>query len=1052
MLVLFLWHSGGVVTPVRGATDSPAVSSTMASNRLTIAILGFENNTGVSSNAYWRFAAEKLIRTSLSEVKSLRILSGDEYALRQLNKKGGDPLDAADAGRAGRFIEARRVVWGSYQRRDNKWLVTAQVLNVATGKVSGDLSVASADWFEISNQLTEKILNECSLQPSTKERKKMYRRFTTSSVVLESLARARALGDENAPWSEVEKCVRGAVEADPHCAEAHLFLAGVLFNQGKLEEAEKTAHRALRLRSDYANAHLYLGTILALQGKYENAETSLLEAARLDPDSFENWERLGELRSTQGAQAQAIDYFNQALQLNPFSAKVHARIGALSVLQGRRDAALMELRKAEQLASPESVEDEQPLGEAFDALHELPSALDHYEKLVTAARKAGVNPTFVRGFEARWRELKDRLTLVYVVAAPPKAYTEETLAEILHQKLTADELTLVTNPLASTPEMNKWAHQLSAGATNDLGKAKLLFDALSRHVGEGPRGWRTAKETFADWNRPGVSFYCQEYAFLFVALSRVVGIKSYDVYVEEGCDGQTAPHACAAVFVAGKLLLVDPAYQWFGVPHKKFTLLDDLQAMALYLSYQKRELRSAQIAAKLEPDWALVRYNLCVSLASAGRWAEARQALPAPLRSDEPAWRWDFARARFALHDDQLDAAITFLQKAIKENPECGEAYISLGYAYWKQSKMENARANYRSALGCYLEEKDADQARNAIAQINESLGDSNPAGQPGPVDAADYVFRGDARARKGELAKAIGDYTKAIQLNPNSALAYIHRGYAYILQGNLDKALGDYNEAIRLDPGQVEAFAYRGGVYYQKREFDKALGDYNEAIRLNSQDAGLYNEFAWMLVNRPEVRIQNVINAVEAAKRACDLSEWKNSLFVGTLASAFAAVGDLEQAIHYQRKAISMRDATREDRKNMEEWLTYWESLRLSQKVPKPLSELRFETNLLTISGPQAAGDEIQTRLDISKLEQSAESGDAAAQARLAGYLYEGKSGLSTNRVQAYKWASVAASSGDKTASSLVKEFEIFMSPEEVSAGKAAAGTFLRQARKQKE
>lgn len=33
-----------------------------------------------------------------------------------------------------------------------------------------------------------------------------------------------------------------------------------------------------------------------------------------------------------------------------------------------------------------------------------------------------------------------------------------------------------------------------------------------------------------------------------------------------------------------RLLLVDPSYKWFGVPHQKFAALNDLQATADYLS------------------------------------------------------------------------------------------------------------------------------------------------------------------------------------------------------------------------------------------------------------------------------------------------------------------------------------------------------------------------------------------------------------------------------------------------------------------------------------
>ena len=61
-------------------------------------------------------------------------------------------------------------------------------------------------------------------------------------------------------------------------------------------------------------------------------------------------------------------------------------------------------------------------------------------------------------------------------------YTEQTLAAALRRKLSPAELGLVANPLASTPEMRRWAQELTKGATNDLHKARMLFDALARRL------------------------------------------------------------------------------------------------------------------------------------------------------------------------------------------------------------------------------------------------------------------------------------------------------------------------------------------------------------------------------------------------------------------------------------------------------------------------------------------------------------------------------------------------------------------------------------------
>ena len=71
-------------------------------------------------------------------------------------------------------------------------------------------------------------------------------------------------------------------------------------------------------------------------------------------------------------------------------------------------------------------------------------------------------------------------------------------------------------------------------------------------------------------------------------------------------------------------------------------------------------------------------------------------------------------------------------------------------------------------------------------------------------------------------------------------------------------------------------------------------------------------------------------------------------------------------------------------------------------------------------------------------------------SQVCLAICLHDGMHGFSTNRVQAYKWAAVAASQGHYKAKHLVEEWQASLSPKDVAAGKAAAAFVPRDKRKQ--
>lgn len=337
---------------IDGAAPLPAPPTPAANRQAVVAVLNFANITGNSADDWIGQGIAESLTSDLTGIKSIAVVARERiFELQRSLSESGRTVDERQAIDIGRRLGASVTVSGAYQRLGERIRITAQAIEVASGRQIGTVKVDGRldELFELQDRLVTDLTAGLAVDVQQQDRSAMELVGTQSLEAYQAYSRAmlnlRLAGRES--MDRAITLFQQALAIDPNYVEAMVELAGALELKALflaaphlLGESLALTERALALRPDHADAHVQRGDTLLALGRADEAIEALRRGVELEPDRATSYGSLARAYWLgKGDVDAAIQKFEEMLRLNPEAGYTHLQLAMLYTLRGEYDAA-----------------------------------------------------------------------------------------------------------------------------------------------------------------------------------------------------------------------------------------------------------------------------------------------------------------------------------------------------------------------------------------------------------------------------------------------------------------------------------------------------------------------------------------------------------------------------------------------------------------------------------------------------------------------------------------------------------------------------------------
>ena len=319
------------------------------SDKPSLAVMYFKNNTGDDRLDHWRSALSDLLITDLSQSRHIKILSAERLfnILHQLDQLGASAYSSEVLKEVAALGGVESVLVGNYTRAEDTFRINVTLQEGSSGELIGSESVeghGEKDFYAMVDELTRKIKTSFELsetQIATDIDKEVVKITTDSTEAYKHYSQGRTFHLNGDYPRSIESMLK-ATEVDPGFAMAYRSMASAYGNMRYLAPRINALQKAFALRDRVSDRERFL-----IEGDYywssEKTLDKAIEAYRglleLYPDDSIAITNLGGVYSNLEEWDRSLELHRMLLHNKPVNFIVYWNVIEMYMVKGMYDIA-----------------------------------------------------------------------------------------------------------------------------------------------------------------------------------------------------------------------------------------------------------------------------------------------------------------------------------------------------------------------------------------------------------------------------------------------------------------------------------------------------------------------------------------------------------------------------------------------------------------------------------------------------------------------------------------------------------------------------------------